>query len=238
MEDTFEITNSIIRFQTILKNNSDASKTEKVKSYLKSPYKFYGVSVPFTDKIAKEFIKENKNLHVPELIELIKQLWGSSYHEEKTLSLKLLRIIDIQDMGLLEELLEESKGWDHVDEISIHLVGSLIMKNNEYLNYLRKWSVLDNFWMRRASLISQILPFRHGLGDRLLFYALASQMIEEKEFFIRKAIGWTLRELSKSYPDEVFDYLIKVKDKASGLTLREGSKRLPQKYQTILLAKQ
>ncbi len=62
-------------------------------------------------------------------------------------------------------------------------------------------------------------------------------MIGEKEFFIRKAIGWGLRDMSKSDPDAVFDFLMKFKGKASGLTLREGSKRLPESKRKILLEK-
>jgi 3-methyladenine DNA glycosylase AlkD len=81
--------------------------------------------------------------------------------------------------------------------------------------------------MRRASLISQILLFREGKGDKELFFRLAEEMIEEREFFIRKAIGWTLREMSKADPQAAFDFLLRVKDRASGLTLREGAKRLP-----------
>ncbi|MBF0473544.1 MAG: DNA alkylation repair protein [Nitrospirae bacterium] len=233
MEDTFKINNSIKNLQAIFNDNADETKAGFVKSYLKSPYKFYGVNIPLIDKTAREFTKANIGLQGHQVIELSKQLWDSQYHEEKTLALRLLRYFNIKDIELYERLLIESKGWDHVDDISIYLVGALIIESNEYLDYLRKWSISENFWIRRASLISQILPFRKGLGDRALFYSFADKMIEEKEFFIRKAIGWTLRELSKIYPEEVYNYLIKVKDKASGLTLREGSKRLPEKYKFL-----
>lgn len=234
MDDNLDIDKPVKIFQGILNSKYNKVKAEIVKTYLKSPYKFYGVSVPEIDKIAGDFIKANKGLNNQTLVKIIKHLWNSEYHEEKTLSLKILRRLNIEDMELLEKLLQNSKGWDHVDEISIHLVGNLIIKNNDYLDYLRKWSKSDNFWMRRASLISQILPFRNRLGSKKLFFTLADQMIEEKEFFIRKAIGWTLRELSKNYPEEVINYLIKVKDKASSLTIREGSKRLPVRYKDIL----
>lgn len=60
-------------------------------------------------------------------------------------------------------------------------------------------------------------------------------MLHEKEFFIRKAIGWCLREISKANPEEAFDFLMKIKDRASGLTLREGSRRLPEKYRKKIL---
>lgn len=111
----------------------------------------------------------------------------------------------------------------------------MLEKDKRAFAYLKRWSKSDNFWMRRASLISQILLFRKGKGNASPFFGFAEDMIEEKGFFIRKAIGWTLRELSKTDPDTVFEFLLKVKDRASGLTLREGSKRLPEKTRKVIL---
>ncbi len=140
-------------------------------------------------------------------------------------------------MPMLEQMLMQSTGWDMVDDISIHLVGTVLEKDKKAYKYLKKWSRSDNFWMRRASLISQILLFRKDAGDKKLFFKFAEDMIGEKEFFIRKAIGWALREIAKASPEEAFDFLMKVKDRASGLTLREGAKRLPEKMKKIILEK-
>lgn len=142
--------------------------------------------------------------------------------------------VDFRTMPLLEKMLNSSTGWDLVDDISIHLVGAVLEKDKKAFGYLKRWSRSDNFWMRRASLISQILLFRHGNGDKKLFFQFAEKMVFEKEFFIRKAIGWCLREISKSNPDEAFDFLMKIKGSASGLTLREGAKRLPEKMKILV----
>ena len=74
-------------------------------------------------------------------------------------------------------------------------------------------------------------------GNKKLFFEFAEKMLSEKEFFIRKAIGWGLREMAKANPGEAFDFLMKVKHKASGLTLREGSKRLPEKMKKTITGK-
>lgn len=225
-------------FREALKNNSNKERAEKEKAYLKSPYKFFGVSVPIIDKIAKEFKNSNKDIYPEYIFGLTKRLWGSECHEEKTLAIKILGYypgyLNIDTLPMLEDMLEQSTGWDHVDGISIHLMGSILEKDKNAYKYLKKWSKSDNFWMRRASLISQILLFRDGRGDCKLFFEFAERMISEKEFFIRKAIGWTLREMSKTNPDEVFGFLMKVKDKASGLTLREGSKRLSERQRGLI----
>jgi 3-methyladenine DNA glycosylase AlkD len=128
---------------------------------------------------------------------------------------------------MLEGMLKESTGWDHVDYISTSLVGRVLEKDHKAMAYLIKWKGFESYWMRRASLISQIPLLKKGQGDPELFFALARVMIEEKEFFIRKAIGWTVRELSKSDPESARDFLLSVRGRASGLTMREGAKRLP-----------
>ncbi len=176
------------------------------------------------------------------ILSLARSLFASEYHDEKRLGLRLLQFypdyLDLSAMPLLEEMLLQSPTWDLVDDISIHLVGTVLEKDRKAYRYLKKWSRSENFWMRRASLISPILLFRKGRGDTGLFYAFAERMLEEKEFFIRKAMGWGLREIAKADPDEVFRFLMKIKGRASGLTLREGAKRLPEEMKAQVLGKQ
>ncbi|KJR43048.1 DNA alkylation repair enzyme [Candidatus Magnetoovum chiemensis] len=239
MEDNPE--NQIALFREIFTANYNKERAVKEKSYLKSPFEFYGVSVPFTDKMAKEFKKKNPAISKDYLIELADTLWNSNNHNEKTLAIKILsqypEHLDIALMPYLESLLHSSTGWDHIDEISIHLVGDILAKQDSAFEYLERWSVCESFWLRRASLISQILLFRHSKGKPELFFGFARKMITEKEFFIRKAIGWTLREMSKANPDAVFDFLMEVREKASKLTLREGSKRLPDDKRALIVSK-
>jgi 3-methyladenine DNA glycosylase AlkD len=228
-------------FRKKLKEAGSGERAVKEKSYLKSPFKFHGASLPAIDRLAREFSRSNRHLAPECVLDLCRRLWQSEYHEEKTMAIKLLSLypgcLGIEEMPLLEEMLEASTGWDHVDAISIHLVGRVLEQDRGAYGYLRKWGRSDNFWMRRAALISQILLFRGGRGDKKLFFGLAGRMMKDKEFFIRKAIGWALREMSKADPDAVFNYLMEVRDRASGLTLREASKRLPGGQRALLMVK-
>jgi 3-methyladenine DNA glycosylase AlkD len=209
------------------------------KRYLKSPFKSFGVSLPATDKIAREFRKANKDAARNYIFALAEKLWDSDYHDEKRLGIRVLQFypeyIDYAAMPMLEKMLMESTGWDLVDDIAIHLVGTVLEKDKKAYAYLKEWSMSDNFWMRRASLISQIVLFRNGRGNRDLFFKFAEPMVAEKEFFIRKAIGWCIREIAKADPGPAFEFLMKIKDRASGLTLREGAKRLPEKAREMIL---
>ncbi len=235
------VNDQVALLRNVLKKHSNKERAVNEKRYLKSPYKFFGVSIPITEKIAKEFRKSNKGLSRKDVIELAKRLWDSEYHDEKKLGTRILRLypeyIDFRAMPMLEKMLNSSTGWDLVDDISIHLVGTVLEKDKRAFDYLKRWSRSDNFWMRRASLISQIFLFRHGNGDKKLFFKFAEKMASEKEFFIRKAIGWCLREISKPNPDEAFAFLMKIKGSASGLTLREGSKRLSEKMKNLIVWK-
>lgn len=221
----------LLEFRGIFNKLKNPKKAKQEKRYLKSEDNFYGVSIWEIDKIVKDFRKKNPTIEKDRLFKLVSKLWKSDYHEEKMLAIKLLEAyssyLSLKDMSLLEEMLKSSWGWDHVDEISCHLVSAILLKNKKAFEYLKRWSVSDNFWMQRASMISQILLFRDGRGNKELFFDIAEKMLPEKEFFIRKAIGWTLREMSKSDPDSVSKFLRRYKNKMSGLTLREGSRRLP-----------
>jgi 3-methyladenine DNA glycosylase AlkD len=91
---------------------------------------------------------------------------------------------------------------------------------------LRRWSSDSDFWLRRASLLALLPALRAGGGDFDLFCGLTSTMLGEREFFIRKAIGWVLRDTSKKRPELVFAFLDQNIGRVSALSLREGSKYL------------
>jgi len=239
-EKTDALRKQLARFRRIMKAGGDKKRAIFEKAYLKTPYKCYGTSLPFTDSIAKEFRKQNEEAGQGYVLTLAGKLFASEYHDEKRLGLRLLqfypRYLDISVMPMLEEMLLQSPTWDLVDDIAIHLVGAVLERDRKAYRYLKKWSRSENFWMRRTSLISPILLFRKGRGDAGLFYSFAERMLGEKEFFIRKAIGWGLREIAKADPDEAFRFLMSIKDCASGLTLREGSKRLPDELRSRVLS--
>lgn len=229
----------VAEFQKQFKKYQNKKRAEKEKSYLKSPYNFYGVSVNQINIIVKEFRKKNPTLEKDKLFKLVHKLWNSSYHEEKTLAIKLLSSYDsylsFKDMKLLEKLLQESTGWDHIDGIATGLVSAVLSKNKKAFDYLNKWSNSSNFWLRRAAIISQINLFRKGKGNKELCFDIMKKQFDDSEFFIRKAIGWTLRELSKEDPQTVYRFLKKNKAQMSSLSFREGSRRLPSRLHQELV---
>lgn len=132
------ICDQIGSFRKLLEVDADKDRAINEKRYLKSPFKFFGVSVPITDKLAKGFRKANPNAERGYVIELADSLWHSEYHEEKRLGLRMLQLyplyLDFAIMPMLEIMLEQSTGWDFVDAISIHLVGRVLERTKRSIS--------------------------------------------------------------------------------------------------------
>ena len=139
------------------------------------------------------------------------------------------------DAALIERMIRESKTWAYVDNLAASVMGPLVEANPGLMETLDRWAEDEDFWVRRSAMLALLLPLREGRGDLERFFRYADSMLDEREFFIRKAIGWVLRETSKKRPAEVREYLASRIGRVSGLTLREGAKRLPEGEREALL---
>jgi 3-methyladenine DNA glycosylase AlkD len=116
-----------------------------------------------------------------------------------------------------------------VDWLVTKAIAPLLQDHRSLPRHVRAWARDDSFWVRRVALLAQLPALRRGGGDFALFVEVAAPMLEEREFFIRKAIGWVLREVSKKRPKLVQGFLAKHRARCSGVTLREATKYLPPK---------
>jgi 3-methyladenine DNA glycosylase AlkD len=208
------------------------------KNYLKSPFTFYGVSRQQMQKIARSIIKKFPAITQQELIDLCSEMWADEYHELKSIAIDIMHyrldLVDEQMLDLIDHMIDSATGWDHIDEIAIRLVGHLLKLDPKNFDYLRRCEQSDNFWKRRVSIIAQLKLYKTDHFNQDLLFEICTAHLYEKEFFIRKAIGWALRELSKTKPNIVFEYIHTHKEYMSGLTFREGVKRLPEKLKIRL----
>jgi 3-methyladenine DNA glycosylase AlkD len=134
----------------------------------------------------------------------------------------------VEDLELVERLVRESKTWALVDGLATDVAGRIALKHPvEVSPILDRWATDSDFWVRRTALLAELQPLRAGAPfDR--FAAHADAMLDEREFFIRKAIGWVLRETEKRRPDEVIAWLAPRTHRASGVTMREAVRYLPE----------
>jgi 3-methyladenine DNA glycosylase AlkD len=174
-----------------------------------------------------------------ELVAVATELWEPPIHELRTAAVLLLardaRRLGADDLPLIERMARESQTWALLDYLAVDVVGTIVEADPAALRTeLDAWSTDADFWVRRASLLGELRPIRHGAPmDR--FLARADRMLDEREFFIRKAIGWVLRETGKRRPEEVAAWLAPRTGRASGVTMREAVKYLPAPHADRLM---
>lgn len=202
----------------------------KEKAYLKSELQHLGVPVPKIRVLAKDLYRSAPDLSHSKVTKLVRSLWKHQIHESRVGCVELLWLYRSElgpaDMRLIEDLLRESKTWALVDALAVNTVGDLVERNPKLVSILNAWATDHDFWLRRSAMLALLRPLRRGEGDFDRFAGYADSMLDEKEFFIRKAIGWVLRETAKKRPDLVYEWLLPRASRASGVTIREPIKRL------------
>ena len=214
-------------------------RAEQEKRYLKSDLEFFGVTVPAIRREVRAFAGSNRDIERAELLGVVERMWEQPVHELRMGSVLVLEgfvgMLLPGDAVLIERMIRESKTWAYVDNLAASVMGPLVEANPGLMETLDRWAEDEDFWVRRSAMLALLGPLREGRGDLGRFLRYADSMLDEKEFFIRKAIGWVLRETSKRRPAEVRAYLALRVGRVSGLTLREGSKRLPEGEREALL---
>lgn len=187
--------------------------------------------MPEIRRAANDFARQHRHLSRGELRKIVDELWSTDVYELRSAGIALLSryaaLLEERDLPWLIGLVRRSKTWAHVDWLATDVVGGVVGESRTALRRVPKWARDDNFWVRRTALLAQLRQLSHQRGDFELFARIAATMLDEREFFIRKAIGWVLREVSKKRPELTFAFLREHRDKVSGLTLSEGAKYLP-----------
>lgn len=205
----------------------DNVKAGPMKAYMKNHFPFLGIKSPLRSELEKQFFKDTGILKEPFNHEFILKLWEKEEREYQYTALayiaKFLKKQDKSDLVLMERLITEKSWWDTVDMLAANPVGKIAEAFPEVIGEsIENWSVSDNMWLRRTSILFQ-LKFKGNTDEKLLYrYILLNA--DSKEFFIQKAIGWALREYSKTNPDSVRGFI--EGNQLAALSVREGSKYL------------
>jgi 3-methyladenine DNA glycosylase AlkD len=215
-----------------LSEAGDPERAEQEKRYLKSELQHWGASVPATRKVVKAALAECGELSHDELLATVEALWARPVHECRAAAAELLEQrceqLEPEDLALLERLIRESRTWALVDNLAASVAGPLVERNPGLATELDRWAADEDFWVRRSAMLALLLALRRGEGDPDRFFRYADAMLDEREFFIRKAIGWVLRDTARKRPELVFTWLLPRAGRASGVTLREALKPLSE----------
>lgn len=225
--------------ERLLRELARPERAEAERRYLKSSLLHLGVSVPAIRRTAVSFAKEHEDLDRPGLLAFAEALWAEPIHERRMAAVELLAeradLLRPGDLHLVERLIRESRTWALVDPLAIQVAGSLIERHPRLARTLDLWAGDPDLWVRRAAMLALIPGLRAGAGDLDRFLGYADAMLEEREFFIRKAIGWVLRETAKRRPAGVAEWLEPRAARASGVTLREAVKPLSEAQRARVL---
>jgi 3-methyladenine DNA glycosylase AlkD len=213
-----------------LRSVGSAERAEGEKAYLKSDLDFLGATLGDIRRVARQVWHEHRPMAHDDLVELVDALWRRPIFERRMAAAILLELgadaLSVDDLPFLDRLLRESRTWALVDWIAGDVVARMRIADPAVESTLARWATDDDFWIRRSALLAHLRRLRTG-DDLGAFADYADQMLEEREFFIRKSIGWVLREAAKRRPEQVTAWLAPRTHRASGVTMREAVKYLP-----------
>ncbi len=214
--------------QETLDHHRNPNKAAPMAAYMKDKFPFLGLPQTDLNPLIKPLFKEIKPLVTTQFLhQSVSLLWKLPEREYQYVARSLLYNHPAQTstktLAVIEKCITQKSWWDTVDSLA-SLVGKLAWQYPQWPKSIEICSRHENFWLRRIALLYQ-LSYREKTDSKRLFrYCLCNA--EEKEFFIRKAMGWALREYAKSNPQAVQAFLTKHRGKLSSLTLREASKYL------------
>ena len=212
---------------------ADPSRAPAMQAYMKSTMPFYGVPAPAQRKVFTACFARHPLLDRASFETAVLLLWDDATHREERYAAVALarrkpyrRWLDHDSLGWLDHLVVTGAWWDHVDAIAAHLVGPVLRREPTVVApTIRRWAVDEHMWRRRTAILSQLAA--KDDTDTALLVDCIEPSLASKEFFLRKAIGWALRQYAYSDPRWVTDYVRDHRDVLSPLSAREATKHLP-----------
>jgi 3-methyladenine DNA glycosylase AlkD len=208
---------------------ADPVRARQMAAYMKTTMPFYGVAQPEREPVFRQMVQAMPIQNAETYEAVVSALWRQPHREDKYAALTVAQSFDgfvtPDRLPLYERMVREGGWWDLVDEIAGHLVSPLQRRHRAIVRaVMDRWIADADMWVRRAALLSQ-LGHKSGTDPEQLFdYCL--RCAPEKAFFIRKAIGWALRDYSYASPEAVYAFLEQHRAQLSPLSVREGAKQL------------
>ena len=208
---------------------ADADKASGMAAYLKTDMPFYGVQKGPRTPVFREMKRRYPINDAGEYEAAVLTLWGQPHREEKYFAVGIAtgyrEFITFDQVPLYRRLIIEGAWWDLVDDVAARCVGPVLLNEREAMApVIETWNEDPDMWIRRTSLLAHLKHKADTDYEQLFRHCLA--LAPEKEFFIRKAIGWSLREYAKTAPDRVRAYALEHREELSGLSFREATKHL------------
>ena len=206
--------------------HKNEEQAQKMSKYMLNKFEYIGIKTPERRKIFKNFFKEYKNEEKIDW-EFVNKCWENKYREFQYVAADYLKNmkdkLTIDDIPKFKQLILKKSWWDTIDNLDM-TIGALALKDSNVNKILLEWSLDENIWLRRIAIDHQLL--RKEKTNTELLKKILKNNLGQAEFFINKAIGWALRDYSKTNPEWVKNFIKENRENMAKLSIREASKYL------------
>jgi len=226
------MTNLAATLRTRLKAVADPERAPGMQAYMKSAMPYLGVSTVPLRALCKAVFAELRYADPAAWQRDVLDVWrGAEFREERYAAIELTGVRaarsfqTLDSLGMYEEMIVTGAWWDYVDAIATQRFWPILQHDPAAMKRrMLAWSRDEDMWKRRSAILCQL---KAGTGTDLDFlYACIEPSLESREFFLRKAIGWALRQYARTDPAEVTRYVAAHETRLSGLSRREALKHI------------
>jgi 3-methyladenine DNA glycosylase AlkD len=216
---------------------ADPERATEMSRYMKDQFAFVGLAAPERRRLQRELLRGRPKPGEPELTRIVKACWRRKEREVQYFAIDYVRAhvrrCSPSFISVLQWLISHKSWWDTVDILAAHGVGPLVEEHPALRATVDEWIDAEDFWLARSAIIHQLNYKANTDADRL--FAYCRRRASDPELFIRKAIGWALREYSKTAPSAVRRFVEEHDETLSSLSKREALKwleRRPRQYRS------
>lgn len=218
----------IDELRTALEAEADPDQVDAMARYMRDQFPFLGVKSPALRAASKPTLAAGRNRSGDDLVAFVRRCWEQPEREFQYVGALMTRRwvanLEARHLDDLRWLITTKSWWDTIDSLAAWSVGPLVRANPELVETMDRWIDDENFWLARTAILHQ-LSYKADTDEQRLF-AYALHRADDREFFIRKAIGWALRQYARQEPEQVEAFVETNRDRFSGLTVREALKHL------------
>ena len=197
-------------------------------AYMKTAMPFHGVARAELDALVRESLRRWPIANDADYRRTVEELWLLPHREERYAAVAVARrqrrFVSIDHLDLYRRLVVEGAWWDLVDDVA-HIIGRLLLDERTAMRpVLDAWIDDDDVWLRRVALLSQLDAKQQT--DAAMLFDYCERRMHDRDRFVRKAIGWALRQYARTNPEDVRTFCLHHRDQLSSLSIREAMKHL------------
>ncbi len=218
----------VAEVEAVLEPLANPEQAGPMAAYMRDQFPFLGIKTPERRAAVKPIMMRGKDWTADELLNVAEALMDQPEREFSFVATELLRkwraTLRSQDLNRIRRLIQTKSWWDTVDGLAVHTLGAVVLADRSLQAAMDLWIHDDDIWVARSAILHQLMWKHEVDAERLFRYC--DLRAEDTEFFIRKALGWALRQHARTDPEAVRDYVNRNADRLAGLTKREALKHI------------